>query len=316
MLAGDLAHFLRDTLANPSARWSGAALEHVARLHVPDAILGGRTSLLRADLHTLWAQWFLESICDLEMFAHRNVGYAFIVQEVTRRVPLLLGHVPERDRLALTSEISQLLDREIRRRRGVHRSPIDREQRAQLWEQNSDDPRCWVCGYQFAEWAIDRFLSVESPHDWKLPEFIDFAKPSGLHKRDLSIEVDHVVPVARGGTNDDNLRLICGWCNSAKGARQSLYDVDGIPSTFQHPQRGRMTIPRPFWVVRLLVTHPRCEFSGPGGCDQTSANTELTVCAWHVAGSMNPSNLRVTCSEHHPLGHERLVAREWLLTQR
>lgn len=316
MLAGDLVHFLRDTLADPSARWSESALEHVARLHVPEAILSGRTSLLRADLHTLWAQWFLESICDLEMFAQRNVGYAIIVQEVTRRVRVLLGQVPERDHLALTSAISQLLDREIRRRRDRHRSPIDKDQRTQLWEQNSDNPRCWVCGHRFAGWAVDQFLGVESPRDIKLPEYVDFAKPSGIRKRDLSIEVDHVVPVARGGTNSDNLRLICGWCNGVKGARQSLYDVDGIPSLFHHPQLGQMTIPRSFWVIRLLVTHPRCEWSGAGGCDQTSKNAELTVCSWHAVGSMNPANLRVTCAEHHPLGHERLVAREWLLAQR
>lgn len=34
------------------------------------------------------------------------------------------------------------------------------------------------------------------------------------------LTVDHVVPLARGGTNDlANLQVLCKRCNSAKGAR-------------------------------------------------------------------------------------------------
>jgi 5-methylcytosine-specific restriction endonuclease McrA len=34
------------------------------------------------------------------------------------------------------------------------------------------------------------------------------------------LEVDHIVPVARGGSNDQaNLQLLCSWCNKSKGAR-------------------------------------------------------------------------------------------------
>jgi len=33
-------------------------------------------------------------------------------------------------------------------------------------------------------------------------------------------EVDHVMPLARGGNNDDeNLAACCGWCNRSKGAK-------------------------------------------------------------------------------------------------
>ena len=35
------------------------------------------------------------------------------------------------------------------------------------------------------------------------------------------LTVDHIVPVSKGGTNDpDNLRTLCGPCNSSKGARK------------------------------------------------------------------------------------------------
>ena len=33
-------------------------------------------------------------------------------------------------------------------------------------------------------------------------------------------EVDHIIPVSRGGTNDyENLTLACRWCNRSKGAK-------------------------------------------------------------------------------------------------
>ncbi len=38
--------------------------------------------------------------------------------------------------------------------------------------------------------------------------------------RQDNLEVDHIVPVARGGTNDiDNLQILCRRCNASKGAR-------------------------------------------------------------------------------------------------
>ena len=39
----------------------------------------------------------------------------------------------------------------------------------------------------------------------------------GASKDDTSLEIDHIVPVAKGGTNDiDNLQTLCRECNSMK----------------------------------------------------------------------------------------------------
>lgn len=39
-------------------------------------------------------------------------------------------------------------------------------------------------------------------------------------RRDGPLEIDHIVPIARGGTNDTrNLRVLCLPCNRRKGAR-------------------------------------------------------------------------------------------------
>ncbi len=41
------------------------------------------------------------------------------------------------------------------------------------------------------------------------------------------LEIDHIVPESKGGTNDeDNLFLACPMCNSHKGARQKTIDPE------------------------------------------------------------------------------------------
>lgn len=316
MTPSDLVHFLNATLADPEARWSDSGVKQVAQLHVPDLILGRRSPVLRADLHALWARWFLESICDPEPFVENDRGYAFIVKEVDPKIRQLLGDAPEKERLELASQVAQFVAQETKRRREARRVPLDRERRYILLDQFGPSARCWICGHRFAQWAIDRFLGSDNLAPPALPAFVDFVKPSGLMLRDLVIEVDHVTPVARGGREGSNLRLACGWCNSNKSARGSLYDVDGVPIVMRHPRLGRITVPRPFWVVRLLAIHSQCEWNGGGGCDRTTRDAELTVSAWHGSGAMNPSNLRVTCADHHPLGHERLIARSAILKAR
>ena len=43
-----------------------------------------------------------------------------------------------------------------------------------------------------------------------------------LRKRLL--EIDHIIPRSKGGPDtDDNLQLLCGWCNRTKGPRSNEY---------------------------------------------------------------------------------------------
>lgn len=58
-----------------------------------------------------------------------------------------------------------------------------------------DGARCQVCSVQ-----------TRAAHD--------------CHGRDDATEVDHIVPVRRGGPSDaSNLRVLCRKCNRAKGTR-------------------------------------------------------------------------------------------------
>ena len=126
------------------------------------------------------------------------------------------------------------------------------------------EPRCWICGYQFEQWAVDRFLRSKSVSNKpSLPLFVDYMRPQGLRARDFYVETDHVMPIAEGVDEVDNLRLACGWCNAHKGDRTSLYDVGAKPLIVPHMRRGKTSAPRPFWVVRLLATRRRCEWEAP-----------------------------------------------------
>lgn len=124
-------------------------------------------------------------------------------------------------------------------------------------------------------------------------------------ERDFAIEVDHVVPFSRGGEDKDNLELACGWCNRSKSANMSIYEVEGQPRSAGPNVLGFGSLPQPFWIVRLLALIRTCEH--PDGCDRSVENAEMTVVPIRAGGALNPTNLRVTCYDHDPLGSNRLL---------
>lgn len=61
---------------------------------------------------------------------------------------------------------------------------------------------------QYRDWAVIRERILE--RDGFSCSYCD----------DAADEVDHIVPVVRGGSNEDaNLAACCGWCNRSKGAK-------------------------------------------------------------------------------------------------
>jgi hypothetical protein len=294
--------FLRTALEEPAQHWSRSGLAGMALMNVPDLVLGRHQDLLRADVYRLWAEWFLEAIYDPGRLGSQP-GYAILFSETERVVNALFPALPADERTDFTRQLARMTLREVERRK-VRRIAFTRSEREEAYVNAGPEPRCWICGHEFAEWAKQKFL--RRPYEVSaLPLFVDVAMPR-LSARDFMIEIDHVVPVGSGGTNVENLRLACGRCNVHKRDRLSIYDVGSRPYVIRTPD-GDISRPRPFWVVRVLVSRPRCE--NEEGCTWTVANAELTVAPRYAGGAMNPVNMRVTCSDHDPLGSRRLVPR-------
>lgn len=305
----EVLRFLQISSEKLSSCWELSDLIHIAQTEVPASIMGDRASLLRADAKILWTQWFLETVCDPDIFVRSGQSYPHIVKTVKEQVAYLFPRSSIDQQRQLTTKISTLIGQEVERRSGRSRPTITLATKRTVWDLSGPDHRCWICGYKFTDWAKRRFLE-EDEESLSLPNFIDYIKPIGLIARDISIELDHVIPFSRGGQEDNNLKLACGWCNARKSSRISVYDVDSKPQRFQHPRLGYTTIPSGFWVVRLLAIRNKCEHHS--GCDKTTGTAELTVAPRNLSGSLNPTNLRVTCLDHDPLGSSRLVSRRFL----
>ena len=53
-----------------------------------------------------------------------------------------------------------------------------------------------------------------------------------------NFQIDHIVPMAKDSANsDDNLQLLCGWCNSKKGDRPMEYLIAEIKSEDTHSRQ-------------------------------------------------------------------------------
>jgi len=304
-----ISYFLETCSSRLENSWNLESLDKISALKVPDFLTGRQDSILQADMVTLWTQWFLESIYDPRQHIDESQEYAHIIDAVNRRVPYIFPHIEVSKRRQLVEQISFLINEEIQRYNYRHeRLLFDFETKQLLWDIYGQDARCWICGYGFSQWAIDRFLNRGSAQDIPNPTFIDYLKPHGLKKRDFRIEIDHVIPLSSGGANDlDNLRLACGWCNAYKSNHLSIYDVDSSPDCIHHPNLGQVGVPRHFWTVRLLALIKKCEYEE--GCDKDVSNSDLTITSSCKSGAMNPINLRVTCLEHDHIGSNRFISR-------
>ncbi|AXF12985.1 HNH endonuclease [Paraburkholderia caledonica] len=306
-----LIGFLGSALpADETQRWSVQQLRALSGLSAPEALFGRREALARADVHQQWAQWFIQGIADPFRYFEAGLGYAHIFSDslaaITRTFPALTRD----ERLDLSRLVAnKILDTVAELRGEQERGSLDREARLLLLELAGLQPRCWICGLPFVTEAIDAFIDQSGNGAIVLPDFIDALKPIGLFKRDLSIEIDHIHPFSRGGSDSfENLRLACGWCNRHKGAAVSLYDTEGRLRQAAAKGTSFVSLPQPFWVVRILATQRRCEHIE--GCSHCAEDSELTVTTTAGSGAPTPTNLRVTCAAHDPLRATRLLPRK------
>jgi hypothetical protein len=303
------AHFIRNTPISPASGWESQSLLHIANLLVPDIFFREQKPLLKADQTRLWLRWFLEGLATpLQFVSDASKTKLHVFEVVLRSTQALYPSADQTQKRNLADAVTEHLYAEVLLRRSLKRDFANQEKKRELLE-NSKPPRCYLCGYSFTQEAQDKFLRVKGRDSIKLPMMLDVLRPRGLIERDLTIEVEHLVPVAAGGSGGDNLRLACGWCNRFKGAKTSLYDA-AFSSTRRGPFRlgGQELheLPEPFWIIRLAAN---CRCQHLEGCGVTSKTGELYVAFrdWH--GSPNPTNLKFYCADHDPVKTDRFMDR-------
>lgn len=290
-------------LGDPGLLWFPGAMASISGRIVPTDFLGRGRSAIVGDIHTQWIRWFVESFFDPQYLASNELSYGQLFSDVLEKVkqsyPTTVKTLTEQKTVA--ASISRAIQRMAPK--VSRRTPFSPDLRRLLVDLSGSEPHCYICGYRFSEVAIDNFL-LSANHSPCLPLFVDVFKPRGMKKQDLRIEVDHVHPFSRGGGDDENLRLACGWCNRHKSARLSIYEVGSQALKAQKNSIGIHTLPQPFWVVRLIALSTGCEH--PEGCSTSVSQTELTVTSNRQSGSLNPMNIRVTCLHHDPMKSIRL----------
>lgn len=306
-----LNRYLATTQSDPIGVWREADLIAVSATPPPDIVFLRSETILRADAHILWFRWFMEGICNpLRYVGDETKTIIHVLADTKSRVDELYAGEPQDKRITLAKRLSQRIMAEVTRQRELARVGASLDQKRKLIDNAPSEPRCWVCGFRFSQKAIDRFLKNKTGIELERPEFVDILRPRGLNKRDIGIEVEHIVPVASGGGGEDNLALSCGWCNKSKGARTSIYDAGARAprSTYDLGSQVWHELPHPFWTVRLLAIRGRCEH--PSGCEATVKNAELFIAPSDHRGAPNPCNLQVFCADHDPYATDRFYGRE------
>jgi hypothetical protein len=304
--------FINSVLGNAAAMWNPIAVNEMASRVVPDSILGDKMQLLRTDIYEQWGSWFLEALADPMRYVLNGKGYPHIFHDVNSAVSSYFPKKTLHEKKALAQAIARIVELRVENIRAVKRRvSLSSADRLIMLELSENEPRCWICGVRFVKEAIENFRDGVK-REMPMPQFVDVLKPIGLKSQDLRIEADHILPFSLGGKEEDNIQLACGWCNRQKSALQSIYQVEGGPIQAGPNAIGLSTLPRRFWVVRLLALNNTCEHQE--GCTASSRTHEMTVSPRNQYGALNPNNLIVTCLEHDPLGPARLQTRDAVST--
>lgn len=298
--------FIESSIAYMANSWSGINQSDPESLGALGSLFGTRRGLIMGDVYSHWVRWFVEGLGDPRILSDREVSFAALYSRVS--IAIKQSPFGQYNSAEDTSKVAFMIAQSLNRtahliRDQRRRTSLDVEERKLLLDISGARPRCWICGFRFSDQAIDAFRS-RSPHSTALPHFVDLLMPRGLGERDLRIEVDHVVPFARGGLDEANLKLACGWCNRHKGAHASIYDVTSTPRSVPRNSLGIRSLPQPLWIVRMLACSGLCE--DPSGCTASVADGPLYVVARHQDGAMNPTNLMLTCRDHDPIRNIRL----------
>jgi hypothetical protein len=264
--------------------------------------------LILADSALVNAYWGIFTVLDPAQYSQYKNSFPYLYQDLKERLPSIFDiPIPEVRDAAL--KIASFMAFEASRERTDRsRRHLDRTQRTGLVAAAGPECRCWYCGHRFSDAVIAGFLD-DYRVELSCSLLVDFVTPRGANGHDLRIEVDHVQPLAAGGSDViDNMRLACAWCNRGKGSLRLLFEAVKNARRIKHPSLGTITVPASFWAIRVCAARRRCEYSG--GCVKTLATAQLMIGPWRSGGAMVPGNLAVFCEAHDPLQEYRLIPPE------
>lgn len=298
--------FLQSGQIDKCSLWTQEGITQVSGREIPSHIYRGQDTLLKADIKTLYQDWYIESICDPRSYP-KGAKYGEIFKTVYDEIERLLHDSKKAEIKELASLITETILRRIESLNVSRRKAFDKWQRRTLVDYAGKEVRCWICGYRFEDEAVENFTAKKSYTPSAVPTFVDIMKPRLNPARDYSIEVDHVFPHSKGGEDEGNLRLACGWCNRYKSNKTSIYEAPGHPQKSIRVKGAILSIPTPIWVIRMIAVRQQCETDS--GCEMTIGNSELTVTPNNIKGANNPFNLKVTCYEHDTISKYRMIHR-------
>ncbi len=114
MQTAEIINFLEKTLSENCNRWAANDLQEISMLQVPDSILGFGKTLLNADIHILWARWFLEMFCDPNHVLDKNEKYAYVYKKVIDQVSFYSPHISTIDKRKISSLIAKMIFKEVK----------------------------------------------------------------------------------------------------------------------------------------------------------------------------------------------------------
>lgn len=302
-----LSSYIDKIIPGINDAWDRNKISDLAILSTPEAVLSKNSFLLSADIKFLWFSWFIESIYDYHK-ASEDISYPEVVSSVRRG--LLKTGFNESDQKFndVWKSISRLTYKLISKSSGRSREHLTRSTKYDLIERSKGTPYCWICGHRFSSESIDKFSNLDA--EIKLPNLIDYFLQKGLKERDFKIEVEHKMPFISGGgdlSDLNNIELCCGFCNRYKWKFISIYDANRSLKTFIHPRIGNISIPQPYWAIRILALAEGC--SEPT-CTVKKEKAALYVDLINDIGSATPTNLKVVCKKHLKNKGDRFLDRK------
>jgi predicted Zn-ribbon and HTH transcriptional regulator len=296
---------LRATLRFLESVTSAGYFSHPGRtasLYPPEMAMGSCGEILRDDFNGLLTGWFIDSLRPQN--ATPTTHYAHIFKQVKRFLKARFPSTPQHEIDEASDTIARLVQNAIRDLKT--RKAVSIKEKRQLLI--SSDRRCQICGFVFPADVVNRYLG--GPAARTSYRLYDFLKQTRRSAKFTQIEIDHIQPISRGGTNTlSNYQLLCGFCNNVKKHHVTVYDPSFNNVEIPHPKLGKISLSSWFLVVRVIAGN-NCHFCGKGAKEvelTVSPIVELTG-ASIVSDRINPVNIQVNCYKCDPVKKYRHLA--------